>query len=130
MARLKQLAQRIEAPPKQPCFARQAPVRQKKPRRFRPGTVALREIRAYQKSTALLTRREPFKRLVWEITQGIPHVRAMRWQSFAIAALHEAMEAYAVALFEDANLCAIHAGRVTIMVRDIHLARRIRGEVQ
>uniref|UniRef100_A0A8C6DDY1 Core Histone H2A/H2B/H3 domain-containing protein n=1 Tax=Moschus moschiferus TaxID=68415 RepID=A0A8C6DDY1_MOSMO len=74
----------------------------KKPHRYRPGTVALREIRRYQKSTELLIRKLPFQRL--------------------------ASEAYLVGLFEDTNLCAIHAKRVTIMPKDIQLARRIRGE--
>ncbi|KAF9247298.1 histone-fold-containing protein [Melanogaster broomeanus] len=81
---------------------------QRKKRRYRPGTVALREIRKYQRSTDLLLRRLPFSRV-------------------AILALQEATEAFLVHLFEDANLCAIHAKRVTIMQRDIQLARRIRG---
>ncbi|KAL3682165.1 hypothetical protein R1sor_000187 [Riccia sorocarpa] len=83
----------------------------KKPHRYRPGTVALREIRKYQKSTELLIRKLPFQRL-----------------SSAVLALQEAAEAYLVGLFEDTNLCAIHAKRVTIMPKDIQLARRIRGE--
>lgn len=98
----------------------------KKPHRYRPGTVALREIRRYQKSTELLIRRLPFQRLVREIAQEMK--TDLRFQSTAIAALQEAAEAYLVGLFEDVNLCAIHAKRVTIMVRDIQLARRIRGE--
>ncbi len=53
----------------------------------------------------------------------------MRWQSHAIMALQEAAEAFLVHLFEDANLCAIHAKRVTVMQKDIQLARRIRGHV-
>jgi histone H3 len=68
----------------------------KKPHRYRPGTVALREIRKYQKSTEFLIRK--------------------------------ASEAYLVGLFEDTNLCAIHAKRVTIMPKDIQLTRRIRRE--
>ncbi|KAF8883683.1 histone-fold-containing protein, partial [Infundibulicybe gibba] len=102
-------------------------------RRFRPGTVALREIRKYQKSTDLLIQKLPFSRVVREITlsmttdMGNYDVAGLRWQSSAIMALQEASEAYLVHLFEDANLCAIHAKRVTIMTRDIHLARRIRG---
>ncbi|XP_075935766.1 histone H3-like centromeric protein A isoform X2 [Anarhichas minor] len=70
-------------------------------RRFRPGTRALMEIRKYQKSTDLLLRKGPFSRL--------------------------AAEAFLVLLFSDANLCAIHAKRVTVFPRDIQLARRIRG---
>ncbi|TYG37765.1 hypothetical protein ES288_D13G167500v1, partial [Gossypium darwinii] len=98
----------------------------KKPHRFRPGTVALREIRKYQKSTELLIRKLPFQRLVREIAQDFK--TDLRFQSSAVAALQEAAEAYLVGLFEDTNLCAIHAKRVTIMPKDIQLARRIRGE--
>ena len=98
----------------------------KKPHRFRPGTVALREIRRYQKSTELLIRKLPFQRLVREIAQDFK--TDLRFQSSAVLALQEASEAYLVGLFEDTNLCAIHAKRVTIMPKDIQLARRIRGE--
>jgi histone H3 len=98
----------------------------KKPHRFRPGTVALREIRKYQKSTELLVRKLPFQRLVREIAQEFK--TDLRFQSSAVLALQEAAEAYLVGLFEDTNLCAIHAKRVTIMPRDMQLARRIRGE--
>ena len=122
------------------------------PHRYRPGTVALREIRKYQKSTELLIRKLPFQartsrpnhpngrlrhdaqahspplpqRLVREIAQDFK--TDLRFQSSAILALQEASEAYLVGLFEDTNLCAIHAKRVTIMPKDIQLARRIRGE--
>ncbi|PWA63979.1 histone H3.3 [Artemisia annua] len=98
----------------------------KKPHRYRPGTVSLREIRKYQKSTDLLIRKLPFQRLVREIAQDFKS--DLRFQSHAVLALQEAAEAYLVGLFEDTNLCAIHAKRVTIMQKDIHLARRIRGE--
>ena len=98
----------------------------KKPRRYRPGTVALKEIRRYQKSTELLIRKLPFQRLVREIAQDC--MADLRFQSSAILALQEAAEAYLVGLFEDTNLCAVHAKRVTIMPKDMQLARRIRGE--
>jgi histone H3 len=98
----------------------------KKPHRFRPGTVALREIRRYQKSTELLIRKLPFQRLVREVAQDFKV--NLRFQSHAIMALQEASEAYLTALFEDTNLCAVHARRVTIMPHDMQLARRIRGE--
>lgn len=101
-----------------------APV--KKPHRYRPGTVALREIRKYQKSTNLLIRRLPFQRLVREIASGFK--TDLRFQSSAIGALQEAAEAYLVGLFEDTNLCAIHAKRVTIQPKDMQLAKRLRGE--
>ena len=98
----------------------------KKPHRYCPGTVALREIRRYQKSTELLIRKLPFQHLVREIAQDFK--TDLRFQSSAIMALQEASEYYLVGLFEDTNLCAIHAKRVTIMAKDVQLARRIRGE--
>ena len=98
----------------------------KKRHRWRPGTAALREIRRYQKNTQLLIRKLPFQRLVREIAQDFK--TELRFQSHAIAALQEASEAYLVALFEDTNLCCIHAKRVTIQPKDMQLARRIRGE--
>jgi histone H3 len=98
----------------------------KKPHRYRPGTVALREIRRYQKSTELLIRKLPFQRLVREIAQDFK--TDLRFQSSAIGALQEAAEAYLVGLFEDTNLAAIHAKRVTIQPKDIQLACRLRGE--
>ncbi|MBN3317263.1 H3 protein, partial [Atractosteus spatula] len=98
----------------------------KKLHRYRPGTVALREIHRYQKSTELLIRKLPFQRLVREIAQDFK--TNLSFQSSAVMALQEASEAYLVGLFEDTNLCAIHAKRVTIMPKDIQLARRIHGE--
>ena len=82
--------------------------------------------RKYQKSTELLIRKLPFQRLVREIAQDFK--TDLRFQSHAVLALQEASEAYLTGLFEDTNLCAIHAKRVTIMPKDIQLARRIRGE--
>jgi histone H3 len=102
--------------------------------------VALREIRQYQKSTDLLLRKLPFQRLVREIAQDYktdlrfqslvytPHENLFSFVMQSVLALQEAAEAYLVGLFEDTNLCAIHAKRVTIMPKDIQLARRIRGE--
>ena len=90
---------------------------------------SLREIQFYQKSVNLLIRHLPFSRLVRELIyeecrRGQPyHVQAA-----AIFALQEACEAYLVGLLEDTNLCALHAKRVTIMLKDIQLARRIQGE--
>ena len=97
----------------------------KKPHRYRPGTVALREIRRYQKSTELLIRKAPFQRLIREIAQE--YKSDLRFKSAAIGALQEASESYLVGLFEDTNLCAIHAKRVTIMPKDLQLSMRIRG---
>lgn len=98
----------------------------KRKHRYRPGTVALREIRRYQKSTDMLIRRAPFQRLLREIARYT--AQDMRFQASALAALQEATEAYVVGLFEDTNLCAVHAKRVTIQPKDLQLARRIRGE--
>ena len=98
----------------------------KKPHRYRPGTVALPEICRYQKSTELLIRRLPFQRLVREIAQDMKG--RLNFASGAILALQEAAEAYLVSLFEDTNLCAIHTKCITIMPKDIQLARCIRGE--
>ncbi|DBA86025.1 hypothetical protein WJX77_004288 [Trebouxia sp. C0004] len=96
--------------------------------RTRPGASALKEIRKFQKSTELLIRRAPFQRLVREMTRDFQ--TDFRWQVRAVEALQEAAEAYLVGLLEDSNLCAIHAKRVTIMPKDMQLAKRIRGDFQ
>ena len=96
----------------------------KKPHQYRPGTVALHEIRRYQKSTDLLIRKLPFQRHCREIAQVFK--KDLRFQGSSVLALQEAAEA--VGLNEDVNLCALHAKRVTIMPKDIQLARRIRGK--
>ena len=137
MVKFKQTARKTQSGGKQPRMQlpKKKPVKRvqhpstggvKKPHRYRPGTVALREIRRYQKSTELLIRKLPFNRLVREIAQDFK--TELRFQMQAIEALQEAAEAYLVGLFEDTNLCAIHSKRVTIMPKDIQLARRIRGE--
>ena len=136
MARTKQTARKQttpagKAPRKQigsKAARKSAPIQGgiKKPHRYRPGTVALREIRKFQKSTDLLIRKLPFQRVVREIAQQFKS--DLRFQSQAVLALQEASEAYLVGLFEDTNLCPIHAKRVTIMPKDMQLARRIRGE--
>ena len=130
MARTKQTARKStggKAPRKQLATKAVLPSGDKKRRhRFRPGTVALREIRRYQKSTELLIRKLPFQRLVREIAQDFK--TDLRFQGSAVLALQEASEAYLVGLFEDTNLCAIHAKRVTILPKDMQLSRRIRGE--
>ena len=135
MARTKQTARRTIYPESKARKIAQVTARKgrpkvggvKKPHRYRPGTVALREIRKYQKSSELLIRKLPFQRLVKEISQQELN-SDFKFQSTALLALQEAAEAYLVGLFEDTNLCAIHAKRVTIMPKDIQLARRIRGE--
>jgi len=104
-----------------------APKSERKKRRYCPGTKALREIRAYQSSAQLLIPKLPFSRLVKEIAQE-RSVQGLRFQSAALMALQEAAESYMVHLFEDTLLCAIHAKRVTVMPKDMNLARRIRGD--
>ena len=130
------------------------PTTPRRKHRKRPGQKALQEIRVYQRSTELLIRKLPFARLVREVCNDVAGNAEFRWrvprrpsidrararaarrdvdrarprrQASAISALQEATEAHFVQLFEDANLCAIHGKRVTIMVKDIQLARRIRG---
>ena len=102
------------------------PAAPKKPHRYRPGTVALCEIRRFQKSTELLIRRLPFQQLVRVIAQDFKG--RLNFASGAILALQEAAEAYLGGLFEDTNLCTIHAKCITIMPKDIQLARCIWGE--
>merc|ERR1711959_673787 len=102
-------------------------VGQKKPQRWRPGTKALREIKKFQKTTDLLLRKLPFQRLVREIAHE--HNADLYLQSQALHALQDATETYLVGVFEDTNLAAIHGKRVTIMPRDLQLARRLRGDM-
>ena len=140
MARTKQTARRNQTGGKQPkpSNVRKAQAARKatpstggvkKPHRYRPGTVALREIRRYQKGTELLIRKLPFQRVIREVAQDFwTGAGSPRFSPDAIMALQEAAEAYLVGLFEDTNLCAIHAKRVTIAPKDIQLARRLRGE--
>lgn len=109
-----------------PQIARKQLVGSKGVKRYRPGVLALKEIRRYQKTTELLIRTAPFQRLVKEVSQKFK--ADFRYQASALQALQEATEAYIIGLFEDTNLCAIHARRVTIMPRDIQLALRIRGD--
>ena len=97
-------------------------------RRFRPGTVALREIRRYQKSTELLISRASFRRLVKEILQEKSH-DIVRIQSNALEALQHATENYFVDAIHDANLCAIHAHRQTVMINDVDLVKRINKKI-
>ncbi|KAA8520728.1 hypothetical protein F0562_015000 [Nyssa sinensis] len=102
---------------------------QRKPHRHRPGTVALREIRHFQKTWKLLIPAAPFIRTVREISNSFaPQIS--RWTAEALMALQEAAEDYLVHLFEDAMLCAIHAKRVTLMKKDWELARRLGGKGQ
>eukprot|EP00092_Neocalanus_flemingeri_P003016 GFUD01003225.1.p1 GENE.GFUD01003225.1~~GFUD01003225.1.p1 ORF type:complete len:176 (-),score=42.50 GFUD01003225.1:62-589(-) len=115
----------LPVPSKSPKNRSVAPGTPRK-RRYRPGTRALREIRKFQKSTNLFIQKLPFSRLIRETAHQICSAD-MRFQSAAIMALQEAAKAYLVTLFEDL-LCAIHAKRVTVMPKDMILARRIRGE--
>lgn len=137
MARTKQTARKSisgKAPRKQ--LATQAARRMsaipesggvKKPHRYRPGTVALREIRKYQKTFHTLIPKLPFQNLVREICMD--RSTAIRFQSNALMCLHEAAEAHLVGLFQDAYLATLHAKRVTILPKDLSLARKIRGNM-
>ncbi|OSX77599.1 hypothetical protein BU14_0142s0010 [Porphyra umbilicalis] len=133
MARTKQTAMRSTGGKAPAGLARAAARRETKAgskpavkRHYRPGTVALRDIRKFQRSRELLLSKLPFQRLVREVAQE--YTNAPRFQASAVLALQEAAEAYLVGLFQDAQLCAVHAKRVTVMSKDIQLARRIRGE--
>jgi histone H3 len=97
-----------------------------KKRRWHPGTKALREIRKLQKTGETIIARAPIRRLVGQISSDLKN--GLRWQSSAVDALHEATESYIVNLLADANLCAIHAHRVTCQPKDLSLARRLRGD--
>ncbi|OLY84303.1 histone H3-like centromeric protein cnp1 [Smittium mucronatum] len=125
---------RTSMPPRAPSS-----VPDKQRRHYRPGQLALREIRHYQKSTNLLIQKAPFSRVVRQVVDEFVQfdfssplsnsTTGMRWQKSALMCLQEAAEAFLVHLFEDSNLCAIHAKRVTLMQKDMQLARRIRGVV-
>ena len=110
--------------------ARKTTSKKKKTYRYRSGTVALREIRKYQKSTDMLIRRLPFQRVVREVAYDVTEKSDLRFQGTGVLALQEASEAYLVGTFEDANLCAIHAKRVTVMPKDMLLVRTIRGDLK
>ena len=99
---------------------------EKRKMRFRSGTVALREIKRYQKSHDTLLPKASFARVVRHIAGNIDS--DMRFQAHALLALQESTEAYITGIFEDSNLCAIHGNRVTVMKKDMDLARRIRGD--
>ena len=127
MARTKQQPSRGTRPGKQGGIrlSTKAPRAVRKRQRYKPGTVAIREIRRYQKSTELLIRKLPFQRLVREIAQDIK--TDLRFQASAMLAMQEAAEFHIVEVFERANLCALHANRVTVQTKDVQLARRITG---
>ena len=97
----------------------------KKPHKFRPGTVALREIRKYQKSTDLLIRKLPFQRLVREISQDFKRGEGYRHQRRGVEALQEGCESFLTCLFEDSQLCSLHGKRVTVQLKDMNLAMRL-----
>ena len=100
--------------------------RKERKRKVQRGMQALKEIQKYQKGADLLTRRLPFQQLFREIAQQMRE--GLRFQSAAVLVLQEVGEAFLVGLLEQANLSTIHAKRVTIMPKDIQLARRIRGD--
>jgi len=123
MSRTKQTA---KAPKSKAAGSKKARAPGAKSRRFRPGTVALRQVRKLQKTTNTLIRKAPFQRMVRAVANA--QKDGLRWQSAAVSAMQEATEAYIIGVLSDSNLCALHARRVTVMPRDIHLARRLRGE--
>lgn len=106
----------------------------KKPRRWRPGTVVLREIKKYQASDKPMIAKTKFQRLVREIDAEVgvknfnSNEQQHRWSHAALEAIQEATEAYIVTVLSDANMCALHAKRETVMPRDLRLAQRLRGD--
>lgn len=94
--------------------------------RKRPGAMALREIRKYQRSTDTVIRRLGFQRLVRDIAQQI--VPEAKFQQSSLKVIQECTEMYLCRLFEDSQLCTLHAKRVTVFVKDMALAKRIRGD--
>lgn len=115
--------------PKSSTAAAPAAPKIKKPHRFRPGTQALREIRRYQKTTELLLRKQPFYRLVREVSEAVASAKQLafvpRWQASALVALQESTEVYVIAFFQGIQLCAIHAKRTTVMPKDVGLWKRL-----
>jgi len=93
--------------------------------RYRPGAAALKEIRKYQKSTDLLIPKSPFNKAIRAIAQTFKI--DVRFTGNAVLCIQEAAESYLTGLFDDTNLCAIHAKRVTILPKDMRLALKIRG---
>jgi histone H3/H4 len=113
-------------------MGKKAPPPIHKPRRRKVGEVSLRDIRKYQKSTELLIRKLPFARTVREYAEpyctptSFPN--GLRWESGAMTALQEGSEAYLVSVFQDANICAFHGKRITLMEKDLRVALHVRGE--
>ncbi|TQN63582.1 histone H3.3 [Colletotrichum shisoi] len=98
-------------------------VRKTKKRRFRPGTKALREIKKLQKEVKLAIPKRAFSRVVREVAFSISP--SLQFQSIALEALQEAAEAFLISVLENANLCAIHARRVTLQKKDVDLVREL-----
>ncbi|KAJ1355246.1 centromeric DNA-binding histone H3-like protein cse4 [Parelaphostrongylus tenuis] len=96
------------------------------------GVKALRKVRHLQRTTGLIILRLPFQRVVRDVAREVLRKRNINgeftWQANALLALQEATEVYLACLFDDTNLAAIHARRITIMPRDMQLVRRLRGE--
>ncbi|EAN78895.1 histone H3 variant [Trypanosoma equiperdum] len=99
---------------------------QKRHHRWRPGTVALREIRRLQSSTDFLIQRAPFRRFLREVVSNLKD--SYRMSAACVDAIQEATETYITSVFMDANLCTLHANRVTLFPKDIQLALKLRGE--
>ena len=125
MSRTKQTA-RVSKKSAKKAGSKKAAAGGKKQMKWRPGTVALRQIRKLQKGTDVLIRKAPFQRMIRAVANGAKS--GLRWQAAACAAMQEATESYVIGVLSDANLCALHSRRVTLMPRDLFLARRLRGE--
>ena len=115
---------KVNVPPPRLSGDKVRPRKPAKPHRFRPGTVALREIKKLQKSTNLLMRRLPFQRLIRVTAHKFAGRDGVRMSAVSLLLLQEATEAMIIGVFENANRLARHAGRITLMSKDIGLARQ------
>lgn len=98
--------------------------------RYRPGTVALREIRKYQKEVKILFRKLPMQRLYRDVLKDMKDalgnpVSGLRLQGQALRNLDEIVQSYIVSRYEAGNLCTIHAKRVTLMKKDLDLIEKL-----
>jgi histone H3 len=134
MARVKQTAQkstgrkspRLHLATKAAQASVQQAIAMRKPHRFCPGMVALKEIHKFQKTTNLLIRKAPFQHLVCKLALKFGK-SDLQMQSTAVLALQESAEYFIIDVFSKANLCAIHGKHVTIRVKDLVLACCIQG---
>jgi histone H3 len=120
------LKKQVDADGNAPAAPGGVVAQQKKKHRWRSGTVALREIRRYQKSTDLLLPKLPVQRLIREIAQDCKN--DLRFTRDALEAAHTAVEQYITEVFDRTQIACIHAKRVTITDKDMKVAQLLAGE--